>query len=574
MATLNREADLPPRPLPAEAADWPLLLWILGALGAAAGLGAWFLLDGHGADVPWRAGLAALVLFGALAIGFTLDRALLAASLVFSTLVGLVLGGLAFHFVRAGERLAGTQYAFAAGALACALALPLFQSGFLRTRFATPYARIHFHVWSDAVAAGGAGAFALLSFAMLWLVDGLLGLVGYHGIGDLISNHGLAPMWLAGSFGTALGVLRNNIKAIGALQGVALLVLALLAVPLALALLVFLALLLVSGGTALWQATDSATPVLLTCAAGCWVLANAVIRDDDAGRSRNRLMQAAALVLALGILPLAFFAAISMGLRIDQHGLAPGRLWALVAIAVAVAFGLAYLVAVLRRRADGWAQQLRAANLRLAAGVSVLALLLALPILDFGAISAANQVARLRSGKVGAAAFDYSALRWDFGEAGRRALARLAARGGETGKHAREALVPKERPPISPEDEGQQQARRANLRVQTDDPAWGTRIRDHFANLPWVCSGPCVAVDLGRGENGTRHVKLVERNEVGDWLIEPGAGTATPAERLPAKTPPAANPPTALGANSKVEVRPFEGRQIYVDGKPVGEPFR
>ena len=574
---VNREAALPPQhpapPLP-EVADWPLLPWILGAVGAAAGLAAFLLLDGQGAEVPWRAGLAALVLFGALAIGFTLDRAQVAASCVFSALVGLVPGGLAFHFVRADDRLAGTQYAFAAGVLACALALPLFQAGFPRTRFATPYRRIHFHVWTDAVSAGGAGAFAVLSFAMLWLVDGLLGLVGYHGLRDLISNHGLAPAWLAGSFGAALGVLRNNIRAIGALQGVALLVLALLAVPLALALLVFLALLIVSGGEALWEATDSATPVLLACAAGCWVLANAVIRDEDAARSRNRVMQAAALVLALGILPLAVFAAISMGLRIDQHGLAPERLWALVAIGVAVAFGLAYLVAVLRRWVGGWAEQLRAANLRLAAGVCVLALLLALPLLDFGAISASNQVARLESGRVSIDRFDYSALRWDFGEAGRGALARLTARGGEAGRRAREALAQRERPPMFLADGAREQERRANLRVRTDDPAWERRIRDHFANLAWECLKPCVAIDLGEGENGTRHVKLVEGNEVGDWMIEQDAADATAPGPHPEKTLKPEATPGDLTADSEVELRPFEGRQIYVDGKPVGEPFR
>ncbi|MEZ5749716.1 MAG: hypothetical protein R3D83_07520 [Caenibius sp.] len=34
------------------------------------------------------------------------------------------------------------------------------------------------------------------------------------------------------------------------------------------------------------------------------------------------------------------FAAVSMGLRIEQHRLSPERIWALIAIAVAVATGL------------------------------------------------------------------------------------------------------------------------------------------------------------------------------------------------------------------------------------------
>src|SRR5690606_40109995 len=112
----------------------------------------------------------------------------------------------------------------------------------------------------------------------------------------------------------------------------------------------------------------------------------------------NRVLRIAALVLCLSILPLTVFAAISMGARINQHGLSPERLWGLVAVAVACAFGLAYLVAVIRGRKAGWRDRVRQANLHLAAAVCVVAFLLALPIFDFGATSTRNQPARLESG--------------------------------------------------------------------------------------------------------------------------------------------------------------------------------
>src|SRR5690606_29825243 len=60
------------------------------------------------------------------------------------------------------------------------------------------------------------------------------------------------------------------------------------------------------------------------------------------------------------------------------------------------------------------------------AGRLRLAVLLALPVLDFGAISTRNQLARLESGEVSVDDFDYAALRSDFGEAGLRALRRMA----------------------------------------------------------------------------------------------------------------------------------------------------
>src|SRR5690606_12693121 len=160
----------------------------------------------------------------------------------------------------------------------------------------------------------------------------------------------------------------------------------------------------------------------------------------DAEMTGNRLMRIAALALAIVILPLAVFAAVSMGLRLNQYGLAPERLWGLVAILVACAWGLGYWIALARGGRHGWAGRLRAANFHLALGGCVLALLLALPIFDFGAISTRNQVARLESGKVTPEQFDFAALRWDFGEPGRKALARLAqgdnARAAELAKIA------------------------------------------------------------------------------------------------------------------------------------------
>ena len=110
-------------------------------------------------------------------------------------------------------------------------------------------------------------------------------------------------------------------------------------------------------------------------------------------------MRVAALVLAAVILPLAVFAAVSMGLRLGQYGFAPERLWGLVAIVVACVYGLAYWLALVRGRKSGWAGYVRQANFHLGLFVCGLALLLALPILDFGAISARNQVARLEGAK-------------------------------------------------------------------------------------------------------------------------------------------------------------------------------
>ena len=76
-----------------------------------------------------------------------------------------------------------------------------------------------------------------------------------------------------------------------------------------------------------------------------------------------------------------------------------------IAISVAVAYGVAYFVSAIRgwRRLmqGGWRGYLRQSNLHLAVLTCGIALVLALPVFNFGSISAKNQIARLDSGSPG-----------------------------------------------------------------------------------------------------------------------------------------------------------------------------
>ena len=317
-----------------QSEDYPQRPWLLAGLGAAAGLIVHLLLDGEG-EAAWRYALAATVFFSAAASSFVLGPGRWIESALFSLCLGVVMGGLAWLAVDSGDRVAGEEFAFAAGVFFSLLAVPLYQADFHRKRWTTPYEETHFHVWTDAVTAGGSVLFVLLSWLLLWLLHALFSLIGINFIEDMIETSGFVGLFCGATFGAAMGVLRNQLGIIGTLQRVVMLVFSLLAVPFAVAILIFLVALLASGGRALWEATDSATPVLLSCSLGCFILANAVVRDNDEARSDNVVMVAAALALAFTIFPLTAFGAISMGIRIDQHGLSPERLWALVAILIA-----------------------------------------------------------------------------------------------------------------------------------------------------------------------------------------------------------------------------------------------
>lgn len=555
--------------------DWDPRPWVLAALMGLAGLLLNFLFDGDTPSPLYGAG-AAFVFFGSLAAAFTIGPRRLVEPAIFALAVGSVLAGIAWQVLRMEDASAGGQFAFAAGVFACVIALPLFQAGFHRTRLATDYKLTHFHCWTDAISGAGALAFTGLSWLMLLLLDQLLQLVGIDVITQLMRAEWFGWTWSGAAFGTALGVLRNNLKIIGSLQNVVLIVLSLLAVPMAAALVVFLIALLLSGGQALWDATNSATPVLLTCAVGCFVLGNAIVRDDGEAISRNRVLRVVAMVLAAGVFPLALFAAISMGIRIDQHGLSPERLWALVAIFIAVAYGVAYWIGLARgfrpKTIGDWAARLRDANLHLAAVTCVVALILALPLFDFGAISSRNQVARLEAGRVSVEEFDFAALRWDFGDAGRRALARLAEGEGEGAEPARLALAETERTYGWQRDQTRA-GFTGELRVQPENAALQERVEAFLDVEPWRCNDFCVALDLGAQAGGLHRIALVQSYGYEAFDLPPVGEQGVAAPAIPAATAAAPDGSTGqLNEYSVVELREEVTRSIFIDGRRVGVP--
>ena len=544
------------------APEWPLRPWLLAGLLGLAGLLIHFVTHERD-DVAWRVALAAFLFFGAIAAAFTLERGRWRAPAIFGVVIGLVMAGLAWRAVNYGDYFADEQYGFASGVVASALALPLFQAGFLRRRFATPYAEIYQHIWTDAISAAGSLAFTGISWVALAILSQLFLLLKFDFLRDLMNDGWFGWTFSALAFGAALGVLRNELKVLGMLRTVVLLVLSLLAVPLAIGLVFFLLATAISGPSVLWQATREATPTLLACAAGAFVLTSVLVRQDDAAMTRSRVMRVAALALAIVILPLAAFAAVSLGLRLNQYGLAPERLWGLVAVIVACVWGAGYWGALVRGRRVAWAHRLREANFYLAVASCVLALLLALPILDFGTISAGNQLHRLESGKVTPEKFDFAALRWDFGDAGKRALARLTKSDNTRVAELAQAALDQKSRVYFGEGPGVRTASDFPLRVQPDDPTLRKWVLNYLETNSYQCQDACVALDLGALPNGHRRIALVSMQGFTELdLTATGSGEIVSAAEAPTLKP-----------NSRVEIREVPRRFIYVDGKPMLMPL-
>ncbi|MCD1623676.1 DUF4153 domain-containing protein [Citromicrobium bathyomarinum] len=539
---------------------WHLRPWLFAGLLGVAGLAIHLLLH-HANDSGPRVAGAAFIAFACGAFVFTAERGRYLAPAIFSLVTGLIVGGLTWRAVGAGNDIADGGYAIAAGVFACLLAVPLFQADFLHRRMRTDYKDIHYFVWTDAITGAGALAFFLIAWLLIWLLASLFDLVGIP-LRDLVQQDWFTATYAGLTLGAGLGTLRNQLKIIGTLQSVVLLVLSILALPLAVAIAVFLGAVVVSGPSVLWNATDSATPVLLSIAIGAYVLANAVLRDRDTDMVGGPVLKWSGYALVLGVLPLTVFAAISTGVRIDQHGLSPERLWAVCSLIVAVAFGLAYFVDALVGARGSWRDRLRASNLKLGLGTALFALFLALPVLNFGAISTSDQLARLKSGAISVEEFDFSALRWDFGEPGREALERLAKSDKvDVRVAAIEARDSESRYAVEDRPAGP-----AAVDYRFADPHLRDWVETQIEEQPWLCHLECVAIDLGAYGNDRRvalvSIQGVQQLSFGDDGV-PDPPTAP--ER-------AIDPETQIG-DADVEVREYRGRQIYVDGVPVGEPF-
>jgi hypothetical protein len=414
---------------------WPSRPWWMALIGAVGGVAFQYFADADGGGDPGNIGLFAATFIAIAVASFvlTLEPRRWLWSLLFAVGWGSVIGLIAV--TTQGYNRIGTifELPFFSGMLAVLIAAPLFQAardagtGWRVLRIPPQVA--HTHAWTDAVIGAVALAFVGVTFAMAWLIAGLFDMIGIHILSDLLKK-----IWfgfgLAGfAAGAAIGLLRERDALVATMQRLVMIVLAVLAPVLAAALLLFLVSLLGTGLTGLWDGDLSAAALMLSAAGGAWLLINAAIGHGDEPKPPHRVLLWGALILSLVVLPLAILALSAMLLRVGQYGWTPQRIWGVIAAGVALAYGLAGWWSVGRGRMPAYADQVRAAQVPLALGVCLLASILSLPLVDFGAISARDQLARLSSGRVTADKFDWRAMAFDFGPSGRAALQRVARTG-------------------------------------------------------------------------------------------------------------------------------------------------
>jgi len=556
----------------ADDRDWPARPWILAAIGAVGGLIVHFLTDGftYGIGVPvWRQAATSFTVIAVVSFLLTVELRrwtwCIAFALGWGAVIALI-GWFTAQYNQVGEIF---EFPFLSGILAVLIAAPLFQTIRDEGGWRFPYARLHRHAWTDAVIGAASLAFTGITFLLVWLIALLFSVIGIDVIKDLLDEEWFAWVLAGLAFGGALGILRERDAIVATLQRLVMVVLAVLAPVLAVALAAFLLSLPFTGLKGLWESEIPATPMLLLSAAGAILLANAVIGNGEEDRSRNVWLRRAALLLVVCILPLAFFASLSMGQRIGQYGWTPERIWGAVAVAIALAYGAAAWWAVFKGR-QNFDDPLRPLQTKLAIGLCGLALFLALPIVDFGAISANSQLARLEAGQIKAEEFDWRAMAFDFGPEGRERLAVMAKQGaGDVRKFADQAMKAEQRYDVDvvAQVKTNEELDR-NLRKVPADLVLEPALRDAIAATDYCSGRKCVIVKVtedrmllaGRIYDGAPFDYRELARKDNQWDI----ASTIPPNALSFK-------PDLSAAN--VEIRIVERKRLFIDGKPVGEPF-
>jgi hypothetical protein len=578
----------------AEDQAWPLRPWIWAAVGAVGAFTVNRLLDTDGDPSIGRQVAATFMIVATLGFLLTAEMRRLAWAAAFALGAGAVLAFVGWCTASYNKGGGIAEYPFLAGIFALLIAAPLFQTVRDEGGWRFPYARLHSHVWTDAVIGAASLAFTGVAFLLALLIAQLFELIGITFFDDLL-DEGWFSLSLAGfAFGAALGLLRERDALVATLQRLVLLIFSVLAPVLAFALIGFLLSLPFTGLAPLWDSNVPTTPVFLLAAAGAVGLINAVIGDGKSDGSQNRVLRGSALALSLTILPLAVIAAISMGVRIEQYGWTPDRIWGLLAVVVASVYGVAYLVAAARsaKAPLDWDDHIRPTNVRIALGVCGLALFLALPVLDFGAVSARDQLARLKSGVTKAAEFDWQAMAFDFGAKGREELARLAKSGAESQrKAANAALASKDRWDVEKEVRVEQSGDLIrNISYQSgaqilDDEAFRLVVAENFCQFPcriiWVRDDRFIVVGKRDKDGSVGTVTYAKQPPLqiapvdahGNKVDQPAKTSENPVwSRYFARADGAQSEQEAdLTRQSKVEIRDVQVQQIFVDGKPVGQ---
>lgn len=308
------------------------------------------------------------------------------------------------------------------------IAHTLIAAGDAERKFIARYETYFDTAWKLGLQLALAVAFVAVFWGVLELGAALFGLIDLHFLAKLLEYAWFYIPATTLAVAAALHLTDVRAKLVAGIRSVALVLLSWLLPLMALLAVGFLASLLFVGFEPLWK-TRAATALLLTSAAALVVLINAAWQNGAPEHTPPFILRIGGTAAAFALVPLVAIAAYALFLRVSQYGWSEERIAAAASLAVAACYAFGYAASALRGSVLRWHWLEGVAEVNIAASFVVLAVLLALftPLADPMRISVSSQMARLKSGAVPAAKFDYNYLRWSGGRFGHEALADLAA---------------------------------------------------------------------------------------------------------------------------------------------------
>lgn len=406
---------------------------LLPAIGLVQGLALYGLSEAGDMATPGLEALQLALVAGPTACILTLSRVHLWRDVIFSAVIGLIVGGLGWWLAaRLDLRIFGTPDlgpAFTLSMLAFGMIAVAFYEAWRQDPSFPPAHELLFrHGWNDLLRLLLAGLFCGALWLVLYLWGALFKLIDIRFFADLFARKWFAWVFTGAAFGTGIAILQEFQSALAAARRLTFALFRFLGGALALAGVLFLCALPFTGLEPLWATRHAASIALWVCILTL-LFANGGVRSrlERSPRRYWRMLMMPILVLLPVYGGIALYA---LALRVAQYGLTPDRVYGLVLAAVATGFALVYAATVLLHRAR-WTEAVAQANPWLALSAAVVAVVMHLPPFEAFGWSARSQAAQVRDGHIAAEKFDFGYLKFRLGAPGRAALAELAADAAE-----------------------------------------------------------------------------------------------------------------------------------------------
>ncbi|MGI1662722.1 hypothetical protein ACRDNQ_10820 [Palleronia sp. KMU-117] len=313
-----------------------------------------------------------------------------------------------------------TGHPITAASVALAVFLPFWIAGARPGGGWSDYVALFDAAWRIVLRYIVAGLFVLVAWAMIFLGDSLLGVVGIKVIGDVIAIDWV-PYAISGAvFATAIAIVEEFADTVSPYLPLRLLRLVL--PPLVAVTGLFLVALPFRGLSGLFGSLSSAGVLMSVAVTGITLVSVAADRTDEDATSSPALRVSARL-MALFLPLLGGLAVWAIAIRVGQYGWSPDRVAGMTAALACTAYGLGYAAATLSGPA--WMARLRQVNVPLALMLGATGLVWLTPVIDAQRISAQSQLARFERGDVGPDGLDLWSLRQEWGRAGTVVLAAL-----------------------------------------------------------------------------------------------------------------------------------------------------